>query len=96
MLRLTTVDVPSSDVLINQTTFILALIISLGSAAAVAIQLVRGINKRIRKGREDAEARLNEKINELRKEIVDLRERSDYLQHRIIDGFFNQKRKDTQ
>lgn len=92
---MTTVDVPSSDVIVSQTTLILALIISLGSAVAIAVQAVRGINKRIKKGRAEADARLDSKIQELRKEIVDLKERSDYLHHRIIDGFFDQKREST-
>jgi hypothetical protein len=93
---LTTVDVPSTDFIVNQTTFYLALIITLGSAAAVIYQAIRGVNKRIRKGREEAEAKMDVKIEELRKEIVDLKERSDYLQHKIIDGFFDQKGKDNQ
>jgi hypothetical protein len=39
---------------------------------------------------------MDAKIEEIRKEIVDLKERSDYLNHKIIDGFFDQKGKDNQ
>jgi hypothetical protein len=93
---LTTVDLPAGDLIVSQTTFILTLIITLGSVGAIAIQAIRGVNKRIQKGRAEADAKLDVKIDELRKEIVDLRERSDYLFKKVIDGFFDQKRESTQ
>jgi cell division protein FtsB len=92
----TTVDVPTTDILVSQTTLILTLIITLGSASAIIYQAVRGINKRIKKAREEADSKIDAKIEQLRKEVVDLKERSDYLNHRIIDGFFNQKRESTE
>lgn len=93
---MTTIEVPSSDLIVSQTTLILTLIITLGSVGAIAIQAIRGVNKRIRKGRAEADAKLDAKIDELRKEIVDVKERSDYLYHKIIDGFFNKERESTQ
>jgi hypothetical protein len=89
---LTTVDVPAGDLIVSQTTFILTLIITLGSVGAIAIQAIRGVNKRILKGRAEADARLDAKIEEMRKEIVNLRERSDYLFKKVIDGFFDQRK----
>lgn len=89
---MTTVDVPAGDLIVSQTTFILTLIITLGSVGAIAIQAIRGVNKRILKGRAEADARLDAKIEEMRKEIVNLRERSDYLFKKVIDGFFDQRK----
>ena len=93
---MTTIEVPSSDLIVSQTTLILTLIITLGSVGAIAIQAIRGVNKRIRKGRAEADAKLDAKIDEMRKEIVSLKEQSDYLFKKVIDGFFDQKGKDNQ
>jgi hypothetical protein len=104
---LTTVDVPSTDLVINQTAFYLALIISISSIVAIAVQAFRAIGKRIGRAREDYESRSNARheatkeyldtqLDVIRQDIVDLKERSDYVYHKILDGFFNEKGKNTQ
>ena len=40
--------------------------------------------------------RLDAKHEALRQEIVDLKERTDYLYRKLINGVFDEKRKDNQ
>jgi hypothetical protein len=104
---LTTVDVPSTEIVINQTAFYLALLISIGSVIGIAYQAFRAIGKRFTRAREAYEAKLDGKyeiarerfvtqLTSIEKEIVDLKARTDYLNNKIINGFFNQKGKDTE
>jgi hypothetical protein len=104
---LTTVDVPSTELVINQTAFYLALIISVSSVLAIAVQAFRAISKRIGKARHEYEQRLDAKhemtkqyldtqLQAIREDIVDLKERTDYLYRKLINGVFDEKRKDNQ
>lgn len=92
---MTVVDVSSSELVINQTAFYLALIISVSSIIAISVQAFRGISKRIGKARAEYETRLDAKHEAMRAEIVDLKERTDYLYRKLINGVFDEKRKDT-
>ena len=92
---MTVVDVSSSELVINQTAFYLALIISVSSIIAISVQAFRGISKPIGKARAEYETRLDAKHEAMRAEIVDLKERTDYLYRKLINGVFDEKRKDT-
>jgi uncharacterized protein involved in exopolysaccharide biosynthesis len=68
---LTTIDVPAPDIIINQTSFLLALLISVGAVAGLGVQFIRWINKRIRKARDEEAAKIEQTLAELRRDIED-------------------------
>ena len=98
---MTTVDVPTAEFVVNQTTFYLALLITLGSAGAIIAQVVRGINNRIKKTREEAEERgraadeaIRKLVDQKMKEVDDVKTRVDFIYWRIIERFFDQQQRE--
>lgn len=97
-MRLTTVDVSETEFVINQATFYLAFLIALGSAGAIIANVIRGINNRIKKNREEqeakakaAEAAMRKYVEERMKEVDEAKARVDYMYWKIVDQFFDDK-----
>jgi hypothetical protein len=88
----------SSEFVINQVTFYLAFLITLGSAGAIIAQVVRGINSKIKRNREEAEARVKAADDAVRqfvedkmKEVNEAKARVDYMYWKMVDKFFDEK-----
>ena len=91
-------EVPTTEFIVNQTTFYLTLLITIGSAGAIIAQVVRGINNRIKHNREEAEAKVNAADEAMKKyidgrmrEVDDVKERIDYMYWKVVDRFFDDK-----
>ena len=57
-MKLTTVDVPEPEFVVNQAVFYLTLLITIGSAGAIIANVIRGINNKIKQNRLDAETKV--------------------------------------
>lgn len=97
-MRLTTVDVPEPEFVVNQATFYLTLLITLGSAGAIIWNVIRGINNRIKRNREEqeakgkaAEATIRKYVEDRMKEVDEAKARVDYMYWKIVDQFFDDK-----
>lgn len=93
---MTTVDVPEPELVVNQAVFYLTLLITIGSAGAIIAQIVRGINARVRRNRDEAEAKLKasndamkDYIENRMKEVNDVKARIDYMYWKLIDKWFD-------
>ena len=91
-------ETTSSEFVINQVTFYLAFLITLGSAGAIIAQVVRGINNKIKHNREEAEAKVKAANDETRKfvedrmkEVDEAKARVDYMYWKMVDKFFDDK-----
>lgn len=95
---MTTVDVPEAEFVVNQATFYLAFLITLGSVGAIIAQVVKGINNRIKHNREEAEAKVKQADDALRKyiddrmkEVDDVKERMNYIYWKLVDTWFDDR-----
>jgi uncharacterized membrane protein (DUF106 family) len=93
---MTVVDAASTEFVVNQATFYLTFLVSLGAAAAIIVQTVRGINGRIKKAKEEADAKAEAEhaatrryVDDKMQEINQMKERIEYIYRKIIDDFFN-------
>ena len=91
-----TIDAASTEFVVNQATFYLTFLVSLGAAAAIIVQTVRGINSRIRKAKEEADAKAEAEhaatrryVDDKMQEINQMKERIEYIYRKIIDDFFS-------
>ena len=91
-----TIDASSTEFVVNQATFYLTFLVSLGAAAAIIVQTIRGVNSRIRKNKEEAEAKAaaehaatRKYVDDKMQEINQMKERIEYIYRKIIDDFFN-------
>ena len=91
-----TIDASSTEFVVNQATFYLTFLVSLGAAAAIIVQTVRGINSRIRKAKEEADAKAEAEhaatrryVDDKMQEINQMKERIEYIYRKIIDDFFS-------
>jgi hypothetical protein len=98
---LTTVGINPEEV-VNQTAIYLAFLISLASAGAIGIQVYRGLTKRIRKGREESEARSDFQHAETKKyvddkmrEVNEIKDRVEYMYRKMIDKYLNNNKSDV-
>lgn len=92
-----TIDASSTEFVVNQATFYLTFLVSLGAAAAIIVQTVRGINTRIRKAKEEADAKAEAEhaatrryVDDKMAEINQMKERIEYIYRKIIDDFFSE------
>lgn len=97
-MKLTTVDVPEPEFVVNQATFYLTLLITIGSAGAIIANVIRGINNRIKHNREEAEAKVKAANDAMRKyvedrmrEVDEVKDRVDFMYGKIAERFFNEK-----
>ncbi len=88
----------TSEFVINQATFYLAFLITLGSAGAIIAQVVKGINSKIKRNREESEAKfkagdeaLRKLIDDRMKEVDEAKTRVDYMYWKMVDRFFDDK-----
>jgi hypothetical protein len=92
----TTVDVPEAEFVINQATFYLTLLITIGSAGAIIANVIRGINNRVKANRLEAEAKvkaandtLTRYVEDRMKEVDDVKARVDHMYWKLIDKWFD-------
>jgi hypothetical protein len=94
----TTVDVPEPEFVVNQATFYLTLLITIGSAGAIIANAVRSINNKIKQNRLDAEAKVKAADDAIRKyvedkmkEVEDVKKRVDHMYFHLIDEWFDER-----
>lgn len=99
-MKLTTVDVPEPEFVVNQATFYLTLLITIGSAGAIIANVIRGVNNRIKRNREEAnekakaaEDAMRKYVEDRMKEVDEAKERVNYIYWRLIDRFFDDQQK---
>ena len=97
-MKLTTVDVPEPEFVVNQATFYLTLLITIGSAGAIIAQVIRGIDNRIKRNREEANAKvkaaddaLRKYVDDRMKEVNDVKQRVDHMYFNLIDKWFSDR-----
>jgi hypothetical protein len=97
-LKLTTVDVPEPEFVVNQAVFYLTLLITIGSAGAIIANVVRGINNRIKQNRSDAEVKVKtaddatrKYVDDKMKEVDDLKRRVDHMYFNLVDKWFDER-----
>lgn len=95
-MRLTTVDIPETELVVNQAVFYLTLLITVGSAGAIIANVIRGINNKIKHNKEEAEAKVKAADDAIRKyvedrmkEVDDVKARIDYMYWKLIDKWFD-------
>lgn len=88
----------STEFVINQATFYLAFLITLGSAGAIIAQVIKGIDSKIKRNREEAEAKVKagddavrEYVDDKMKQIDEAKARVDYMYWKMVDKFFDDK-----
>ncbi len=93
---MTTVDVPEPEFIVNQATFYLTLLITIGSAGAIIWNLIRGINNRISRNKLEQEAKdkqandaLKAYVEDRMKEVNDVKQRIDHMYWKLIDKWFD-------
>ena len=113
-------EATTTELIVNQTTFYLAFLVTLASAGAIGLQVYRGLANRVKKSKEEVEARskrehedtrryVDNKLRDLREEFVaganilrehqnfndhniaDVKQKTDYLAHKMIDRFFDKE-----
>ena len=101
-MRLTAIEATSTEFVVNQATFYLTFLISLGAASAIIVQAIRGVKSQIRKSREETEAKAAAEhaltrryVDEKMQEVAAMKERIEYIYRKIIDDFFNADRDAT-
>jgi hypothetical protein len=94
-----TTDAATTEFVVTQTTFYLAFLISLGTAGAIIANVVRGINNRVKRNREEVEAkekaerqRLKEYVDDRMKEVTNVRDRVEYIYRKIVDQYVENKK----
>jgi hypothetical protein len=99
-MRLTTVDVPEPEFVVNQATFYLTLLITIGSAGAIIAQTIRGINNRIQRNKVEANERakaaedaVRKYIEDRMKEVDEVKQRVDFIYWRIVERFFEDEQR---
>jgi hypothetical protein len=97
-MRLTTVDVPEPEFVVNQAVFYLTLLITIGSAGAIIANVVRGINNKIKQNRLDAEAKVKaandatrKYVEDRMKEVDDVKRRVDHMYFNLVDKWFDER-----
>ena len=95
--NMTAVDAQTTEFIVNQATFYLTFLISLGAAAAIIVQGIRGVKSQIRKTKEEQEARaaaehaaIRRYVDDKMAEINQMKERIEYIYRKIIDDFFSE------
>lgn len=98
MLRLTTVDVPEPEFVVNQAVFYLTLLITIGSAGAIIANVIRGINNKIKRNREESDAKVKAADDAVRKyvedrmkEVDDVKQRVDFMYFKLIEKWFDDR-----
>jgi hypothetical protein len=96
--RLTAVDVPEPELVVNQAVFYLTLLITIGSAGAIIANVVRGINNKIKQNRTDAEAKVKaandatrKYVDDRMKEVDDVKRRVDHMYFNLVDKWFDER-----
>lgn len=86
----------TTEFVINQATFYLAFLITLGSVGAIIAQVVKGINSKIKRNREEAEAKVKagdeavrQYVEDKMKAVDEARARVDYMYWKMVDKFFD-------
>lgn len=95
-----TTDITSTTAfVVNQTAFYIAFLVSLASAGAIGIQVYRGLNNRIKRGREEEEAKsmaehaeTKKYVDEKMKQVNEIKDRVEYIYRKIIDEYLNGKK----
>ena len=100
-MRLTTVDVPEPEFIVNQAVFYLTLLITIGSAGAIIANVIRGINNKIKQNRQDAETKVKagddailKHVEDRMKVVDDVKERVDFMYFKMTERWFNERSKD--
>lgn len=88
------------EFLINQATFYLTLLITIGSAGAIIWNVIRGINSRIKRNRDEqdvkaqlADEALRKYVEDRMKEVDEVKERVDFMYWKIAEQFFDERNK---
>lgn len=88
----------STEFVINQATFYLAFLITLGSVGAIIAQVVKGINSKIKHNREEADAKVKAAndavmayVEDRMKEVNEAKARVDYMYWKMVDKFFEER-----
>lgn len=97
MKQLTVDASATAELVVTQTTFYLAFLITLGSAGAIIAQVIRGINNKMKKSREEAEAKataeheaIKKHVDDKMREVGEIKDRVEYIYRRMIDEYFSQ------
>lgn len=85
-----------TEFIVNQATFYLTLLITIGSAGAIIAQLIRGVNTRISRNRIEQEEKNRAQndatrkfVEDRMKEVDDVKQRVDYMYWKLIDKWFD-------